>query len=114
MAGKLIRNGETITLTAPTGGYASGDYVNLISMVALVLDTAAAGVAVEALVVGVVSVNKKAETPAWAQGDTIYRTATGAFTNVVTSNIPAGICWEAAATGATTGVIKLAPIGALA
>lgn len=115
MATNYVQDGSTVQVTTPTGGYTSGDFVALPAagtgskFVGVASATYAAGATAVLMTEGVFSVStKKAGAgEAWAVGDDIYLTSTGDFTETATSNGYAGVAWEAAVTGATTGQIRI-------
>lgn len=106
----LVQNGETVKVTAPTGGYANGAFVILHTDLVGVVNEAVGNSEVATLVVeGVYNVTTKVASAAndWAVGDPVYITSTGDFTEAATGNHYAGRAWEAAATGATTGKVRI-------
>lgn len=105
----LVQNGSTIRVTAPTGGYTAGTMVSLVNMVGVVSETVAASATAVLVTEGVytVTAKKAGAGEAWAIGDDVYLTATGDLTETATSNVFAGTVWETAATGATTGKIRI-------
>lgn len=115
MATNFVQDGSTLLVTTPTGGYTSGGFVALPAadatgkIVGVVVDTTAAGDTATLMTEGVFSVStKKAGAgEAWVVGDDVYLTSTGDFTETATSNAFAGVAWEASATGATTGKIRI-------
>ncbi len=115
MATNFVQDGTTVVVTTPTGGYASGAFVPLpasgaaAKLIGVANGTYAAGASAVLMTEGVFSVTtKKAGVgEAWAVGDDIYLTATGDFTETATSNAFAGVAWEASATGATTGKVRI-------
>ncbi len=115
MATNYIADGQTVNVTAPTGGYTKGAFVPLPAagasgkMVGVAVETYAASATAVLMTEGVFSVTTKKTGvgEAWAVGDDIYLTSTGDFTETATSNCFAGVAWEASATGATTGKVRI-------
>jgi len=117
MATNYIQKGDTVEYTC-TGTLASGAFVPLPAagtgqkFVGVAVESGVTGEVVTLMTEGVFSVaTKKAQATAgigeWRVGDDIYLTSTGDFTGTATSNGIAGIAWEAAATSATTGKIRI-------
>ena len=117
MATNFVQNGETLQYTC-TGAVTSGDFVPLPAAgtgqkcVGVAKVSGVTGDVITLDVEGVFSVStKKAEPTAgiggWRVFDDIYLTSTGDFTDTATSNGYAGVAWEAAATSATTGKIRI-------
>lgn len=106
-----IQHGDQITYTAggaitagtiyrPVGAAAAAAGVNV--------TTGVSGDLISAAFEGVFTVTKAAgASENWAVGDKVYANSTPAGTKTATSNPCLGICVEAAATGATTGKVKL-------
>lgn len=117
MATNYIQDGSTVLYTC-TGNVSSGGFVPLPAagtgqkFVGVATIAGTTGDIVPLMTEGVFSVStKKAEATAgigqWRVGDDIYLTSTGDFTGTATSNGLAGVAWEAAATSATTGKIRI-------
>lgn len=113
MATNWIQDGTTVQYTC-TGNVASGGFVALpaagatMKMVGVATVAGVTGDVITLMTEGVFSVStKKAAAGAWAVGDDIYLTSTGDFTETATANGFAGVAWEAAATSATTGKIRI-------
>ena len=108
-----IQAGGSVQYTC-TGAVTKGDFIGLPAagtgqkFVGVAIMSGVTGDVIELLTEGVFSVStKKAAAGAWALGDDVYLTATGDFTETATSNGYAGVAWEAAATSATTGKIRI-------
>ncbi len=109
----FIQPGDTITLTAPVGGVVSGSPYLIGSIVAVATNTVAAGLPFEAKVTGVCRL-PKATGAAWTEGQNLYFDS--ANSNFVTAQSAtarrAGQAVAAAASGDTTGLVRLNNIGA--
>lgn len=111
MSTTLERQGNTITITAPTGGLSSGD-VHVVrsgtsGCCGIVIADAAFGAACELTMVGVHPLpadNGTAKT--FGIGDVLYWDGSE-LTKTATSNTRIGTCWEAKAANGTTGKVKL-------
>ncbi len=114
MATNFIQDGQTVLYTA-TGAVTSGAFIPLPAagtgqkFVGVATISGTTGDSIPLLTEGVFSVTtKKAGAgEAWLVGDDLYLTSTGDFTETATSNGYAGVAWEASATGATTGKIRI-------
>jgi len=113
MATNFQQNGATINYTA-AAAVTSGDFIALpaagtgMKMVGVATVSGVTGDVIPLMTEGVFTVSTKvAAAGAWVIGDDIYLTATGDFTETATSNGYAGVAWEAAATSATTGVVRI-------
>ena len=114
MATNFIQDGSTVLYTT-TGNVTSGGFIPLPAagatqkFVGVATVTATTGAVIALMTEGVFSVStKKAGVgEAWLVGDDVYLTSTGDFTETATANGYAGIAWEAATTGATTGKIRI-------
>ena len=110
MASNYLQPGETLTLTAPTGGTTKG--VGFIdgSIFAIALDSIAQTLPVQGTRLGVWS-HAKAPSQAWTEGQAIYWDDTNKrFSNVATVGFfRVGVAVEAVAGGAgdTTGKVCL-------
>lgn len=103
MASNLVSDGHTIQVTTPTGGYTSGQLVELVDMVGISFDAYAAGAAATLLVDGVFTLTKAAAADSgFSQGDSVYLTSTGLVNATATGDQYVGKAWAAAATGATS------------
>lgn len=108
----FVSDGKTITITAG-GAITSGDLDELGNMMGVAQNDAASGESVVYAIEGVFTVTKATGT-AWAVGDKVdFDSSAGNSTVGLT---PAagdvadyGVCMEAAASGATTGIVKLTP-----
>ena len=113
MATNYIQDGSTVLYTC-TGAVSSGAFIPLPAagtgqkLVGVAAISGVTGDVIPLMTQGVFSVTtKKAEAGAWLVGDDVYLTSTGDFTETATSNGYAGVVWEAAATSATTGKIRI-------
>lgn len=114
MTTTYIQEGKTVTVTTPTGGYTSGQFVPLPAagatqkMIGVSSAAYAAGETAVLLTEGVYNCTKLAGAgEAWLVGDDLYAATGMTMTEVATANGYAGVAWEAAATGATTGKIRI-------
>lgn len=109
----FIKPGDTVTLTAPVGGVVSGTPVLIGSLVAIPTNTVAAGLPFEGKVTGVCTV-PKATGAAWTEGQTLYYDSTaGNFATAQSLTARrAGNAAAAAASGDTTGAVRLLNIAA--
>lgn len=113
MATNFVQDGSTVIYTC-TGAVSSGAFIALpaagtgMKMVGVAVESGVTGDQIALMTEGVFSVSTKvAAAGGWAVGDDVYLTATGDFTETATSNGYAGVAWEAAATSATTGKIRI-------
>jgi len=103
MVASAKQSGHMIQVTAPTGGYTSGELIELVDMVAVVEDTLAAGAVGAAHTTGVFTLTKAAgATTGFTQGDSVYLSGAGAINNTATGDQYVGKAWAAAVTGATS------------
>jgi predicted RecA/RadA family phage recombinase len=103
----FIQNGDVITVTAPTGGVASGDGVIVGSLFGIAAFTAAEGEAVEIATRGVYVLPKE-PTAVIAAGDQVAWDATEKRIDLPGTGLyPVGIATEAAGTGITTVRVRL-------
>lgn len=101
-----VSPGKSIEVTAPSGGYTSGQPVLQGSLVGISANSYAQGDTAVIWLIGAHTVAKAAET--WAVGDKLYWDDTNkVFTKTATNNTFAGYAYAAAASGAGTGVILL-------
>jgi predicted RecA/RadA family phage recombinase len=113
MPGTFNQQGRTLTFIAPSGGVTNGVAVLVQNMVVIPTSTAAVGVAFEGDVEGCFTVTK-ATGAAWTTGQVLYfDTADGAFKTATNATARrAGFAAAPAASGDTTGSVKLAQVGA--
>lgn len=110
MTTKVVQNGKTINYTATGNGTVNNLQVagNLLTMIPVSFTT---GDAVALLTEGVFTCTKVAEAgSALVQGQACYYRVTGGvpkITGLATGGTIAGTAWAAAATGATSGIVKL-------
>lgn len=111
-----IKDGDTIQLTAPSGGVTSGTPYALrtgaTGQVVVPVTGAAEGELFEADCSGA-AFEVTAETGvAWSVGDLLYLiVATGVFTKTATSNTYAGVAAKAKVSAAAVGVVQLKRLG---
>ena len=102
-----IQPGNTITITAPTGGVVSGDGVLIGSLFGVAAFDAEESESVEIQTTGVMVLPKLA-TDVVAVGDLLHWDSTNnRLTKTATSNKLIGVAVAAAGNGATTVVIRL-------
>jgi predicted RecA/RadA family phage recombinase len=104
----FIQNGDVITVTAPSGGVASGDGVIVGSLFGVAAFTAAEGEAVEIATRGVYVLSKE-PTAVIAAGDQVAWDATEKRIDLPGTGglYPVGIATEAAGNGITTVRVRL-------
>lgn len=109
----FIKPGNTITLTAPAGGVVSGGLYLVGALVVVSATTAAAATPFEASATGVFTL-AKATGSAWTEGQTLYfDSANSNFVTAASATARrAGSAVAAAASGDTTGQVRLINIGA--
>ena len=108
----FIQPGNTITVTAPTGGISSGEGVLIGSLFGVAAFDAEESESVEIQTTGVMVLPKLA-TDVVAVGDLLYWDATNKrLTVTTTDNKLVGLAVAAAGNGATTVVIRLNGIAA--
>jgi predicted RecA/RadA family phage recombinase len=114
MSANFVQPGRELTFIAPSGGVTNGVAVLVQNMVVIPTSTAAVGVAFEGNVEGCYTVSK-ATGATWTTGQVLYfDTADGAFKTATGATARrAGFAAAAAASGDTTGVVKLANVGAV-
>lgn len=103
-----VQNGDTLALTAPVGGVVSGTAYLIGAIVVVAIHSAAAGATFQGRVEGVFNL-PKATGAAWTEGAKLYwDNAAKNFTTTSAGNTFAGNAAAAAASGDTTGVVRLA------
>lgn len=103
------QHGDTLTLTAPTGGVTSGVPVKIGGQVVVPQASVAEGKPFEGKTTGVFRVAKTAA-QAWGECVTVYWDDTAkAFTTTAASNTKCGHSVPAAASADTVGLVKLIP-----
>ena len=108
----FIQPGNTITVTAPTGGVASGEGVLIGSLFGVAAFDAEESESIEIQTVGVM-VLPKLSTDVVAVGDLLHWDATNnRLTKTATSNKLIGVAVAAAGNGAATVVVRLNGIAA--
>lgn len=113
MANNLVQPGCVLTFIAPSGGVTTGVLVKIQTTVVVPTTTAAQTLAFEGHTEGCFTCIKTAGAT-WTVGQVLYfDTGTGGFTTATSATANrAGIAAAAAASGDTTGVVKLMNIGA--
>ncbi len=107
MAQNILSQGDIIEMVIPTGGCTVGKGLLVGTVVGVALSTAVAAATASVAFSGVALVDK-ATGSAWTLGEKLYWDDTAKkFTDVSTSNTEAGFAVAAAASGDTTGYIKL-------
>lgn len=102
----FVQKGEIVTIAAPYA-LSSGDPALVGSLFGIAATNAASGAEVEAMTVGVFHLPKKTG-EAWVAGDKIYWNDTAReCTTTATGNNLVGVALAAAASAATTGVVRL-------
>lgn len=99
--------GEVLALTAPGGGVVSGTPYKIGSLIVVALTTVAATLPFSALVCGTVT-GPKATGATWSEGEKLYwDDSAKKFTPTSSANTLCGVAVAAAASGDTTGQIRL-------
>lgn len=107
MSKNFIQDGDILDLTAPSGGVVGGSTYKIGSIIAVALASVAEGLPFAGATEGCYTL-AKATGAAWAQGDLLYWDDSGkAFTKTSSGNTKAGVAIAAAASGDTTGKVKL-------
>jgi predicted RecA/RadA family phage recombinase len=102
-----VQPGDSLTLTAPSGGVVSGTGYLIGAIFGVAAVTAAEAAAFELLIKGVFSL-AKTSAQAWTEGQKIYRHAgTGAMDNDPTTGPLVGVAAAAAANPSSTGIVRL-------
>jgi predicted RecA/RadA family phage recombinase len=103
----FVQPGETLEVTAPTGGVSSGDVVVIGALVGVAAADAAEGAPVNVQTCGVFDV-PKTSAQAWAVGDRIYWNAsTSKAENLPAAGLFMGLAVAAAANPSATGRVSL-------
>jgi len=106
----LLGNADQLSVSAPTGGYTSGQvYAFGNQMVGVASETVAAGELVNLNFTGRYSTDQKiaATGEAWIVGRALYLTTGGTITVTEAGSVPLGVAVVPAVTGATTGEIMI-------
>lgn len=107
MARNFVQPGNVVTLTAPTGGVVAGTVYLIGTLLVVAQNTVAQTLPFEGMVIGVFTL-PKATGQAWTEGAKVYWDNTAKnFTTTSTSNTLAGVAVAAAASGDTTGSVRL-------
>lgn len=108
-----IKPGRVMTFTAPGGGVVAGALVRIGTLVVVAQNTVAAGLPFEGVAEGVVLVPKIAGV-AWTEGALLYHdsAANNIGTVVSATTLRVGVAALAAASGDTTGYVRLNGVGA--
>lgn len=102
----FIKPGETVTVSAPSGGVASGELVAIGALIGVAQGAAVEGDPVELVRKGVYSLTKTSA-QAWAVGDKIYATSANVCTTVATSNVLIGVATAIAVNPSDEGEVLL-------
>ena len=108
----FVSKGESVDLTAPSGGVVGGLAYKIGSFICIAAATVAEAEPFVGNVVGVYDVVAEGagSGQAWAEGDLIYWDNTAKkFTKTSTSNTKAGVAVAAKLTAATEGRLRLVP-----
>lgn len=113
MSGTFLQPGDILDLTSPTGGVVAGVAVLVGGLVVIPTATVAQTLPFEGRVTGVHTCAKTAGAT-WSEGQTLYfDSAAGSFATAQSATARrAAIAVAAAASGDTTGKLKLNNIGA--
>lgn len=113
MANNFLQPGRELEYIAPSGGVTNGVAVLIQGVVVVPMSTVAVGVAFQGANEGVFTIAKTTGA-AWTTGQTLYwDTGTNSFTTAQSATARrAGIAAAPAASGDTSGVVKLLNIGA--
>jgi len=105
----FIHSGETLTLTAPTGGVVGGAPVKIGALVVVPVVSVAQTLPFEGRISGLFSLPSDTGT-AWAEGDTLYWDNTAkVFTKTTTSNTKCAVAAAAKASADVTASVRLIP-----
>jgi predicted RecA/RadA family phage recombinase len=109
MAKNFVQPGQTVTLTAPTGGVTTGVGVLIGAVFAVALQTAAAAVTFEGAIDWRLGPGQELDRRVWAEGDKIYwDNANARCTNAAVRRLPLHRLRRAAAANPTsTGNVRL-------
>ena len=103
----FIKPGDVMTWTAPSGGVVSGTGYKIGQCFCVATGTVAEGKPFEGMCCGVVSL-PKATGAAWTEGALVYWDDTAKnVTTTSTGNLRLGVAGKAAASGDTTGTVRL-------
>ncbi|KAA5599234.1 DUF2190 family protein [Blastochloris sulfoviridis] len=103
----FVQSGRMLTLTAPSGGVASGDGVMVGSVFGVAAFDAAEGAEVEVATEGVFSL-KKTTGAAWIVGQPVFWNAS-AGEAATSGDLQIGVAVAAAGSSAAIGLVKLDP-----
>src|SRR5688572_23834561 len=102
-----VQPGETIPLTAPSGGVVSGTAYKIGSLIIVALVSVAQTVRFSAMTRGVAEL-PKATGQTWSEGEKLYwDDSAKKFTTTSSGNTLAGCAVAAALSGDTTGLVRL-------
>lgn len=109
MSTKSVQPGDTLKLTAPSGGVTTGVPVKIGRLFVVPQVTAAVGEKFSGDIEGVHTI-PKVSSEIWIEGTVAYyNTGSALATSTSTTAMLIGLCVEAAASGSTTAKIKLTP-----
>lgn len=107
MATNFSQPGDIVTLTAPTGGVVSGTPYLIGNLLVVAMFSAAQTLPFEGATEGIFTL-AKASGQAWTEGANLYwDNSAKNFTTTSTANYYAGVAAAAAASGDTTGKVRL-------
>lgn len=102
----FIQPGKILSMIAPAGGVASGEFVKIGSIFGVATTSAAEGLPFE-LATGEVYELPKTSAQAWAIGNDIYADSSGIMTTVSTDNTKVGVAVAVAANPSGSGLVRL-------
>jgi predicted RecA/RadA family phage recombinase len=107
MSTTYVQQGDVITLTAPSGGVVAGTAVLIANLLVIPQETVAQTLPFSGYVTGIHTMVKATGT-AWLEGQILYWDDTAKkVTTVSTSNYRIGCAAVAAASGDTSGTVRL-------
>lgn len=108
MSQTFVSSGRVVPFTAPTGGVTAGTPVLISDLLVVPRTTVAATLPAEGDAEGIHKSMPKATGQTWAEGAILYWDNTAKnFTTTATANRRAGTAVVAAASGDTTGTVRL-------
>lgn len=100
-----IQDGDVVNVTLG-GTVTAGTVIEFVDSIGVLLESGVSGDVRAVAMEGVYQVDKETGV-AFAVGDALYWDATNDRLDKTTTNLPAGLCWAAAATGDTSAQVKL-------
>lgn len=98
--------GDTLSLTAPSGGVVSGGFYQIGQLLVCAVHDAAQGETFQGKTTGVYSGAPKTTGQSWSEGSLLYWDGTK-FTTTASTNLPAGCAVASAQSADTTGTVRL-------